>query len=260
VCCSVCAQAPARKAKAAPTMRFQRLPEPRERAFTLLVPQGWQTEGGIVRVDASVGQGALNAIAAKCDFAVKRDARGSAMIRLLPDVMFADLRGTPAGNMGLFPPGSNYNGAQVYPVMDPATFLATVAFRYAHPRARAQQVVERKPLPALEEELRAGGRYNAILSSFQYAAGMITVVYNEDGVRYREKLVTGIVDMGRSLGGLWSNQRAMLVRAPEGEFEALAPVFATIQHSVQINPQWLAGEIRGQVYRGNRALEHQKDI
>jgi hypothetical protein len=66
--------------------------------------------------------------------------------------------------------------------------------------------------------------------------------------------------MGRQLGGLWGNQRAMLVRAPEGEFDSLAAIFAIIQGSVKINPQWLAGEIQGQIYRGNRSIQIQQDI
>jgi len=96
-------------------------------------------------VNPLTGGGALNAVAAKADFAVKRDAQGTAMIRFLPDTKFVDVRGTPVGNVGVFQPGSNYNGATVYPVMDPATFLASVAFPYAHPQAGPPQVLERKP-------------------------------------------------------------------------------------------------------------------
>src|SRR5271157_1924113 len=94
------------------TLRFRRVAEPKENAFTILVPEGWQTAGGIVRVNPLTGGGALNAIEAKADFAVKRDAQGTAMIRFFPDT--------------------------------------------------------------------------------RYAAGMITISYEEGGIRYREKLVTGI--------------------------------------------------------------------
>ena len=242
------------------TLRFRRVAEPKENAFTVLVPEGWQTAGGIVRVNPLTGGGALNAVAAKADFAVKRDAQGTAMIRFLPDTKFVDVRGTPVGNVGVFQPGSNYNGATVYPVMVPATFLASVAFPYAHPQAGPPQVLERKPLPALVEELEVGARYNPVLASFQCAAGMITIAYEEGGIRYREKLATGIVAMGPKWAGGWNNTRAFLVRGPESEFDSLAPIFAIIQNSVKINPQWLAGEIQGQIYRGQKSLEIQQDI
>jgi len=193
------------------TLRFRRVAEPKENAFTVLVPEGWQTAGGIVRVSPLTGGGVLNAVEAKADFSVKRDAQGTAMIRFLPDTRFADMRG-----------------------------------------------LERKPLPALVEELKVGARYNPVLAGFQYSAGMITISYEEGGIRYREKLVAGIVVMG--LGGLWNNTRSLLVRAPEGEFDSLAPVFAIIQNSVKIDMQWLAGEIQGQIYRGQKSLQIQQDI
>jgi len=48
------------------------------------------------RSSRSVAGGAANSIAAKCDFTVKRDAQGSVLIRFLPDVLYIDLRGSPA--------------------------------------------------------------------------------------------------------------------------------------------------------------------
>src|SRR5271157_3879722 len=93
------------------TLRFRRVAEPKENAFTILVPEGWQTAGGIIRVNPATGGGTGNATGAKADFAVQRDAQGTAMIRFLPDTRFVDVRGTPVGNVGVFRPGSNYNGA-----------------------------------------------------------------------------------------------------------------------------------------------------
>ena len=238
--------------------RFHRVAEPKENAFTVLVPEGWQTSGGIFRVNPATGGGALNAIGAKCDFAVERDAQGTAEIRFLPDYSFQDMRGSPAGNMGLFPPGSNYNGATVYPVMDPATFLSTVAFRYAHPRAAAPQVLERTPLPAMVEEMRAEAQ--GIPIPYQYAAGMISIVYSEGGVRYKEKIAGGIVSHPQQSGGTWGNKKTLLVRAPVDEFDSLAPIFSIIHTSVKLNLQWLAGEIQGQNYRAAKAAHIQSEI
>jgi len=45
---------------------------------------------------------------------------------------------------------------------------------------------------------------------------------------------------------MWSNKHTILLRAPEGEFEAWAPVLHHIQESVHINIQWLAREIASQ--------------
>ena len=67
-------------------MRFRRVAEPREHAFTILVPQGWLSEGGIVRVNPAGAGGTANAIAAKVDFAVKREAQGTARGSCMSDL------------------------------------------------------------------------------------------------------------------------------------------------------------------------------
>jgi len=239
---------------------FRRVAEPREKAFTILVPAGWRTEGGIVRVNPMAANGPANAIAAKVDFAVKRDAAGSVMLRALPEMMYADLRRTPVGGTGMFPVGSQYNGMTVYPVTDAATFLAQVAFKYAHPRATAARVADRRRNSRLAQAYAQRLRASGVPFQFRYDAAVITVNYQEGGAAYTEKLFTVIEDMGQAGGGIWSNKDTVLVRAPAGEFEKWAPILSIVQSSVQMNPQWVAGEIRGQMQRNKIALDVQRDI
>lgn len=256
----VCALAQRQAGKVPQTLRFNRVAEPKEHAFTILVPQGWRAEGGILRVDPSRAGGPANSIEAKLDFAIKRDAAGSAMIRWLPDVSFIDMRGSPAARMGAFPPGSNYNGMTVRPAMNAAAFLEQVAFPYAHPQVRGPQVLERKPVPGLLRDLQQAGQWIPVARNFSYDAALLTVTYQEGGVAYKEKLVTGIVNMGQIAAGMWGNKQAFLVRAPAAEFDALTPVFTIIQHSTQLDHKWLAGEIRGQLTRSGIADATAKQI
>jgi hypothetical protein len=88
---------------------FARVYEPREAAFTILMPHGWQSEGGIYRVNAAQAGGPLNAIEAKCDLLFKSDAGGTVAFRILQDIVCGQggIRG------GFFGPGSNYQGAMV---------------------------------------------------------------------------------------------------------------------------------------------------
>jgi len=53
---------------------LRRVTEPRETAFTILVPAGWRFEGGILRVNPLTTNGPANTLGAKSDFTVKRDA------------------------------------------------------------------------------------------------------------------------------------------------------------------------------------------
>lgn len=242
------------------TIIFRRQSEPRENAFSILVPHGWQTEGGIFRVDPTAQGGAAQSIAAKLDFAVKKDRQGSVMIRWLPDVLFFDMRHSPAGQMGLFPPGSNYNGMTVYPLMSALQFISQVAFPYAHPGVSGVEIVEQKPLPGLAEKYQQRVRAVMPQLTFSYDAGIVTVTYRENGINYKEKIFAVIENWGQLGAGMWGNKETFFIRAPVNEFADWEPVFSVIQNSVIINRQWLAGEIRGQILRGKIMINTQREI
>ncbi len=85
---------PATPESAAPTpvssgMAFLRAEEPREGAFTILVPHGWTARGGIYRENAAASGGPLNALEAKCDLMFSRDETASVMFHILPDIVYA---------------------------------------------------------------------------------------------------------------------------------------------------------------------------
>lgn len=229
------------------TIIFQRKKEPRENAFSLLVPKGWIIEGGIFRVDPTMQGGAAQSIAAKCDFAVKNDRKGSAMIRWLPDVLYFDMRGAPAASM--FPPGSNYNGMTVMYKMYPQDFIQQVVIPYAHPQATNVVIKEVKNLPKLASRYQGYVKAIAPYLTMAYYASLVTITYNDGGTQYLEKIVCVIEDYGSLGAGLWGNKETFLVRTPVNEYEHWAPIFSVMQNSVEFNTQWLVGEIRGQMKR-----------
>ena len=65
----------------------------------------------------------------------------------------------------------------------------------------------------------------------------------------KEMILAVVQDFGQTGAGLWKNRSTLGFRAPETEFEAWVPVFMTVIGSVQMNMQWLIGEIQGQVQR-----------
>ncbi|MBI4906552.1 MAG: hypothetical protein HY820_23185 [Acidobacteria bacterium] len=93
-------------------VRFVRVAEPREQAFTILLPEGWKTSGGIVRVNPLTAGGPLNSIAAKVDFTIT-SPDGRTVLRWYPETNWVDMRGQPAAMA--FRQGGNYNGAIVWP-------------------------------------------------------------------------------------------------------------------------------------------------
>jgi len=229
------------------TLIMHRVWEPRENAFSLLIPKGWSYTGGIYRLDPSTSGGAGNAIEAKLDFSVFSDKQGSVMIRWLPDMYYFDMSRSPAGQMGLFPTGSNYNGMTVIPRMNAALFTENIVIPYIHPGLQGISITERKNAPDVARMIMNQDKY--MMANFIYDAAITTLTYRENGIEYQEKIVTVVMDFGDLGAGLWKNRSTFYARAPKGQFENYEPIFGEIINSVKINMNWLIGEIRGQVQR-----------
>ena len=237
---------------------FQRREEPNERAFSLLIPHGWLLEGGIFR--ANLMQQVIDAqsIEAKLDLMAKQDAAGRVLIHWCPEMKYCDMRMSPAGMMGMFPPGSNYQGMLVYPKMAAEEFLIQFIFPRIHPEAEQVQVVDRRSEPLLVERYRSQMAALGLPAQFSYDGGTVTFTYVEGDVRYRESGRVVIEDMGMMAGGMWSNKDTVIVRAPEEEYESWEPVLRHVQESVKLNHQWLAQEIVNQEFLSRSFLNAQQ--
>lgn len=223
------------------SMAFERVSEPREKAFTILVPQGWQLEGGMVRPDFRRQWIGPQTIEVKVDLIVKRDDQASVMLRFCPEVKYCDPRCLITAQMGLTRVGDLYRDMPVYPVMSPIEYLREIVFPWAHPNARGVEVVEEKEMPELVE------RYlsyvvSPLIQSVEHRGGGVTFDYVEGALRLREKAYTVIENLGAFFGGMWSNKTTMLHRAPADEFAQWEPVLQRIQDSVELNPAWIVEE------------------
>ena len=242
------------------TVVFQRRSEPRENAFSLLIPSGWIIEGGILRIDPTAQGGPAQSVDAKLDFAIKKDRDGSVMMKWIPELMYMDMRFSPAGQMGMFPNGSNYGGMTVWPKPSAIEFLETMVIPRARPGVRDLRVIERKPLPDIAEAYRKGQQAMMPGISLSYDAGLVTVTYVENKTMYRETFFTAIEDFVSLIPGGWKNRSTFFARAPADEFEAWEPVAGIILNSVKLNPQWVIGEIKGQQARGETVTRVYQDI
>jgi hypothetical protein len=230
------------------TIVFQRMQEPKENAFSFRIPNNWIVEGGIFRIDPTAGGGSGNAIEAKLEMSIKKDQQGTVMMKWLPDMNYFDMSMSPAGQMGMFPTGSNYNGMMVLPKMSGLQFIQQVVIPYAHPQLSGYDIVEQTSSPEIVKAIKKADVY--FNYPFIYDAGVITMNYIENDIQYHEKVIAVTMDFGELGAGLWKNRFTLYGRSPVNEFAMWEPVFREIISSVKINMKWLIGEVEGQVKRG----------
>lgn len=238
-------------------VRFTRAAEPKEGAFTILIPEGWKASGGIVRVNPMTAGGALNSIAAKLDYTIN-SADGLTVLRWFPETTWIDVRGQPAAMA--FRPGSNYNGAIVWPKLNATGYLQQVVFPRSHARAANVKVKGTYPLPKVADSYRKVMQTMGLPPMFQFDAALIVVEYQEGGAACEEALYTAVQDWGATGAGLWSNKDTFSVRTSAGGLEKIGRVVSVVLNSVRLSPRWVEGEIRGQVQRNEIALRTQQDI
>lgn len=234
---------------------LEKIHEPVEKAFTILKPKGWLTEGGIVKWNPIASGGAANSIESKIDFALKKDATGTVKIHWLPDIYFADLRGSPAA--GMFPEGSNYNGMPVLHKMDASAFLMNHVFPYVHPQIQASSSNSRE-LPEIVKLCYDTDIVKQMGS--KYSSAVVDFIYTDGGIRYKELAFCIIQDMGPYAGGMWKNKSTVVVRAPVESFNQWEPLFHEIGKSVELNPEWVRTELIGQMQRGSTLIKTMQDV
>lgn len=247
--------------EAAGVAQFGRQWEPRERAYSFLVPAGWVVEGGMFHVDPSQAGGTANSIDGKCDMAVKKDAAGTVVFRWLPTWNYCDMTQSAQFSMtaGMFPVGSRYQGMEVRPMPDCGGFLRGL-FQTLHPAASDVNIVEVKAMPELAEVYRkinkgVDDQMQMIgLAPTRYDAGGMTVEYTEGGTRFREGLVTCLADLRQS-AAMWSNQHTQMMRAPAREAKQWKPILDIICQSVRLNPEWFARASRAGAERARLSQE-----
>jgi hypothetical protein len=238
-------------------VRFKRITEPREGAFTMLAPMDWSASGGIVRVNPLNSGGPLNALGAKLDFTVS-SGDGRIVMRWYPEITFVDSRYMVAAAM--FPPGSNYNGAMVWPLESAFGYIEKAMFAKQRQGAGNVQVKLRQRLPQAVAGYQQVAQTMRLPIRLNYDAALIVVEYSQGGAQWEEAFYTAIQDMGQMGVGMWSNKDSFSVRAPAGKLEAMRPVIDLMLNSVKLNPVWVQGEIQGQIQRGEIARRTQEDI
>lgn len=241
-----------------PKIIFERYVDRSEGAFIVLIPQGWLTEGGMIRVNPLTAAGGVGqSIEAKIDFKMKREAAGQVVIHYLPKTNYVEPN---AYNAML---GGHWNGMPIISRPSAQQFLTTMLFPQLRPQATHLKVMETTPRADVAAAVRALPAAQALLSQgAQYSVDAVSLLvsYDEGGISYKETLFTAIEGFNLMGTAMWNNTFTIVARSPAEEFAKYHSVAKVIINSFSLNPRWLEAEMKGQIQRSGIVSQTLSDI
>ena len=220
--------------------------------FRMLIPQGWRFRGGVtwkINQKGALGLDRADLVnPAVCAFQIAAPDE-SVVIEAYPEVRFADIRESPAYQMGAFPDGSNYGGVVVAPAVEPDVYITSFVIPQQRGIANVR-IVESKPQPAVaqryEHEAAIINRClgAAGIGSAVFRAAHVTVDYEWNGRPVRESFLVSLMYLQTPGITMWWPQLNVSLRAPRASFDEYLPVAATCLTSFQPNLRWIAEYLR----------------
>lgn len=220
--------------------------------FWTLVPEGWQFQGGVHWKLAykDVRQTNRNDLLFPATLAFTVSAPdGRCVLASYPEVQFVDVSGSPAAQMGLYPPGSNYGGMTVWPVTSPTDYIKG----FVIPRQRGladAKVVQVKDFPALaasydrEVAILNQAIGQAGIGQVVHKAALVIVDYEQNGVTWREGFAACLMYIATPGVTMWWQRCSVSVRSPRDELEAWHPWVNTTLSNIRPNTRWLVEYLR----------------
>lgn len=201
--------------------------------FRMLLPAGWQQQGGCRWLLDNPGMPATVAYQAW-------NPAGAEAFEILPNINLI----WNTNPWGRPPTGSRHFGAEVREPMDVRSALRTMVL----PRFRGQfsrlQILKEEPFPELPQLAKS----EAPLTGGSAEGGKLRIQYELQGHAFEEEIY-GVVEVFRApmttLFGaseilVWFVDYLFSFRAGVGKLDATAELFKVMISSFQLNPQWYA--------------------
>lgn len=198
-------------------------------AFRMLIPTDWKAEGGIFwRHELS------NLATVAMRLSKPHSPEALEMFPITPHVW-------TEGGIQFFPPGSNYLGNVVLPVIgDPATYVQQVVLPQVR-RNVSFRVVGRKSLPDVAKAVAATVQEQGVHKTVK--AERVRLEYQEAGRAVEEDVYCVLVyAQTPMLPGttFWTADRLFAFKAEKGKLDGMSGLLHTMASSVKINPVWFA--------------------
>ncbi|MCG3121461.1 MAG: hypothetical protein ALAOOOJD_04563 [bacterium] len=189
-------------------------------AFQLLIPEDWQTTGGVLwRHDLA------NLVTLAMRVA---SPNGSEAVEFFP--LTPHSWPPPFG----FAQGNNYLGNILLPPVDPAVYVQQMILPQFRRQVNAR-IIESQALLEAAQALAASAQqrgYNVV------KADKVRLEYAEGGTIMHEDIYCVLVYGQYPTGTIWSADRLYSFKAPKGELDSRAALFQALVASQQINLSW----------------------
>jgi hypothetical protein len=220
-------------------------------AFRLLIPKGWQVQGGIQWADNP-------ALPASSRFRFF-NPQGSEQFELLPTQSFF-WTDNPLF-LSTNPPGTLRFGTLVASPVGLEGAFARVLLPQFRAGIDSFEVLKREAVPDLAK-LALGPAAPGVES--QGDAGKLRFAYRASGRAFEEEMYAAVTHFvtrlppsmlaGPSFIDYWFVDYVFSFRAARGELDAHAPLFQTMLFSLQVNPQWFAKVVNTKEYLAQMAI------
>ena len=201
-----------------------------EVAFTMLIPVGWRTAGGIEWRQNQSNLATAHITVSSPD--------GQVALESFPIV---PCTWTQGGVMG-FPTGSNYLGNIVYPPITDAAQYIGEAILPQYRQGIEPKMVAREPLAKVAQSVSQAVAEAGMQK--QVIAERVRLAYQWNGRDYEEDYYVALVfATGPMLPDttFWQANQQYAFRAPAGQLEKYAPLLNAMVSSVRVQPKWFAG-------------------
>jgi hypothetical protein len=220
----------------APGMAFASFTDPRESAFTVDVPRGWKTSGGLFRFASVDTRAALELIAPEGDIRV---TSGDPEIPpfTLPNPTLA-WSGFREGSW--YSPG--YGVRMMVRTYQPGTVFAE---DYVRSRVARQIGCNNLAITARRERVDLTGAINALYAQFgglgvqvREAAGDVEFACTRDGQPWRGYYLASTLLAAGQGGGVWHAERLIGFAAAAAKAGIAQMVMLRMVRTARVNPEW----------------------
>jgi hypothetical protein len=225
---------------AKPKLQYVNWSDPKEQAFSLDVPQGWQVQGGTYRRASVDLVHVLQAVSPDQNIRIQyNDANIPAFV--LPNQTLA-WSGFPEGSW--YSPGYGVRNL-VKRYLPGRQFLKEYLGQNYQPRLSGFTYVSEKDRPDIVAE------FNRIYSSSQTYGVQVSMHAGEAAFRFSQDgtpfvgyglALTQLVYMPSMNGGNWNVALLLVYTCPDSEAQTVQDTASHMFMSVKMNPQWVAGQ------------------